>query len=73
MLKDITRILIENMLDQLWKQAQDSPERAARNLIDLGLQFSKGTFQKNSCPTPRNCSNTRTAPTIPWSWICSTM
>ena len=46
MLKDITRILIENMLDQLWKQAQDSPERAARNLIDLGLQFSKGTFQK---------------------------
>lgn len=47
MKSDVRKILIEVMLEQIWKEAKSSPRRAVRNLIDLGIQFSNGRFQKN--------------------------
>lgn len=44
--KDMTRVLVESLLRRTLKNIQDSPERATRNLIDMGLQFSNGRFQK---------------------------
>jgi hypothetical protein len=43
---DIKRILIESMLDKTIRDAKESPRRTVRNLIDMGLNFSKGRFQK---------------------------
>lgn len=45
MKKDITKVLVESTIRRTLKNIQDSPERATRNLIDLGLQFSNGRFQ----------------------------
>lgn len=43
--KDMTRLLIESTVRRALLRA-DSPAREARNLIDLGLNFSSGRFQK---------------------------
>lgn len=43
--KDTTKILVEATVRRALKNIQDSPERATRNLVDLGLQFSNGRFQ----------------------------
>ena len=42
---DMTKVLVESTLRRTLKNIQESPERATRNLIDLGLQFSSGRFQ----------------------------
>lgn len=43
---DLNKVLIESMLKKAVKDVQNSPERTIRNLIDLGVNFSKGRFQK---------------------------
>lgn len=45
MKKDTTRVLVESTIRRTLKNIQVSPERATRNLIDLGLEFSNGRFQ----------------------------
>lgn len=45
-MKDITRILVESTLRKTLKDIKDSPKRSIRNLVDLGLNFTKGRFQK---------------------------
>ena len=45
MKKDTTRVLLESTIRRTLKNIQESPERATRNLIDLGLEFSNGRFQ----------------------------
>ena len=45
MKKHMTRVLIESTVRRTLKNIQESPERATRNLIDLGLEFSHGRFQ----------------------------
>ena len=46
MQKDITRILIEAMLDKSLRDLNSNSRRAVRNLVDMGVHFSKGRFQK---------------------------
>lgn len=45
MKKDMNRVLVESTVRRTLKSIQESPERATRNLIDLGLEFSNGRFQ----------------------------
>ncbi len=45
MKKDMTKVLVESTVRRTLKNIQESPERATRNLIDLGLEFSDGRFQ----------------------------
>lgn len=45
MKKDMTGVLVESSIRRTLKSIQESPERATRNLIDLGLEFSNGRFQ----------------------------
>ena len=45
MKKDMTKILVEATIRRTLKNIQESPARATRNLVDLGLQFSNGRFQ----------------------------
>ena len=46
MSKDLKRILIESTLNKTIKDAKESPRRTLRNLIDMGLIFSKGQHRK---------------------------
>lgn len=46
-MKNITRILIETTIRKVLKDMRDSPARSARNLVDLGLEFAQGRFQKH--------------------------
>ena len=43
----MSRILIETMVKRALRDINDNPERGIRNLVDLGLNFSKGRFQRN--------------------------
>lgn len=43
---DLTRLLIEGAVGRTLNQVQKDPRRSLRNLVDLGLTFSKGRFQK---------------------------
>jgi len=44
--KSINEILIETTVNQAIKRIQNDPERSTRNLIDIGLHFSEGRFQR---------------------------
>lgn len=46
MKKDMNRMLIETIVRRTLKNIKGSPERETRNLVDLGLEFSNGRFQK---------------------------
>ena len=46
--KDIDYILIENSVKKALRDIQDNPKRTIRNLVDYGLEFAKGGFQKQS-------------------------
>lgn len=46
MKKDMNRMLIETVVRRTLKNIKGSPERETRNLVDLGLEFSNGRFQK---------------------------
>ncbi len=43
--QDLTRLLIETAVRRALRQGEESPEREARNLVDLGVNFSQGRFQ----------------------------
>lgn len=45
--KDLNKILIESMIRNAMKDFNGSSGRTVRNLIDLGVNFSKGRFQKS--------------------------
>ena len=45
-MKDITRIFVETTIRKAIRDIKDSPKRSFRNLIDLGLNFAKGRFEK---------------------------
>lgn len=45
--KSMSRILVETVVKKAVKNIKESPERGIRNLVDMGLQFSDGRFQKN--------------------------
>ncbi len=45
MKKDMTKVLVEATVRRTLSNIEESPERATRNLIDLGLEFSNGRFQ----------------------------
>ena len=53
MSKDINRILIETAVKRALRDMDEAPERAARNLVDLGMNFSGGRFQKRFLGTAR--------------------
>lgn len=44
---NITRILIETTVRRMLREMKDSPERNARNLVDMALHFSEGRFQQH--------------------------
>ena len=44
--KDINRIFIESVLNKALKEINKSPRRTARNLIDMGVNFSRGRLQR---------------------------
>jgi len=46
MIKDVKRVLIETMVRRALRDMESDPERSVRNLVDLGLNFAKGRFQK---------------------------
>jgi len=43
----ISRILIETVVRKTLKDIKESPERSIRNLVDMALYFSVGSFQQN--------------------------
>lgn len=43
---DMNRVLVETAICKTLKNVQVAPERTIRNLVDLGLEFSNGRFQK---------------------------
>lgn len=51
MKKDMNQMLVEITVRRTLEQIKASPERAVRNLIDLGLEFSDGRFQKQLLET----------------------
>lgn len=51
MRRDMTRVLIETTIRRTLQEIKESPERGIRNLVDLGLDFSKGRFQQNFLST----------------------
>ena len=44
---DINRILIGSVVRKAIADAQNSPGRSVRNLVDAGVNFARGKFQKN--------------------------
>lgn len=52
--KDLTRVLIETTVRGTLRKIHESPERETRNLIDFGLNFSSGRFQKKFLAAAQN-------------------
>lgn len=44
--KDLKRMMIEAALRKALRDISSSPKRSLRNLVELGFDFSKGSFQK---------------------------
>lgn len=44
---DTNRVLIEASIRKALRDMESAPERSCRNLIDLGLSFTKGRFQES--------------------------
>lgn len=59
---DVNRMLIEANVRRTISRLQESPERETRNLIDMGLNFSNGRFQKKFLVTAQKMlQNTKSA------------
>lgn len=54
MKKDIKRKLVEITLKNALKSADDSPKRAARNLVDLSVCLAAGPLQKHILRTAQD-------------------
>lgn len=51
---DLNRLLVESTIRKTFKEIKKSPERAIRNLIDLGIEFSDGYLQKSFLQSVQN-------------------
>ena len=47
MQKNMTGILIETTIKNIFRQIKDDPERSIRNAIDMALNFTNGRFQEH--------------------------
>lgn len=48
---DVSRLFVENILERTLSRLHESPKREIRNLVDMGLNFSRGRFQKRFLQT----------------------
>lgn len=60
-----SRIIIKTFVKTALKDADDSPERCTRNLIDMALHFSKGRFQQEFFEMARAMLNNENSPYYP--------
>ena len=60
-----SRIIIKTFVKTALKDADDSPERCTRNLIDMALHFSKGRFQQEFFEMARTMLNNENSPYYP--------
>ena len=60
-----SRIIIRTFVKTALKDADDSPERCTRNLIDMALHFSKGCFQQEFFEMARAMLNNENSPYYP--------
>ena len=54
---DTNRVLIEASIRKALRDMESAPERSCRNLIDLGLSFTKGRFQESFLRTAQEMLN----------------
>ncbi len=54
MQKDLKRLSIEAIMHKTMKDIEDNPDRALRNLVDMGANFANGRFQKPFFSTIQN-------------------
>ncbi len=52
--QDFTRLLIEGTVNRTLNQIRKDPQRSIRNLVDLGVTFSRGRFQRNFLEIAQN-------------------
>ena len=45
--RDLTRLLIESAVDRALRDMERDSHRTIRNLLDLALPFSKGSFERH--------------------------
>ena len=60
-----SRIIIKTFVKTALKDADESPERCTRNLVDMALHFSKGRFQQEFFEAARAMLNNENSPYYP--------
>lgn len=60
--RDLTRLLIENTVDRALRDMERDAHRSLRNLVDLALTFSKGTFERHFLTLCRSMLENETSP-----------
>ena len=60
-----SRIIIKTFVRTALKDADESPERCTRNLVDMALHFSKGRFQQEFFEMARTMLNNDNSPYYP--------
>ena len=60
-----SRIIIKTFVKTALKDADESPERCTRNLVDMALHFSKGRFQQEFFELARAMLNNENSPYYP--------
>ena len=60
-----SRIIIKTFVKTALKDADESPERCTRNLVDMALHFSKGRFQQEFFEMARAMLNNENSPYYP--------
>ena len=60
-----SRIIIKTFVRTALKDADESPERCTRNLVDMALHFSKGRFQQEFFEMARAMLNNDNSPSYP--------
>lgn len=60
-----SRIIIKTFIKTALKDADESPERCTRNLVDMALHFSKGRFQQEFFEMARTMLNNDNSPYYP--------
>lgn len=60
--RDLTRLLIESTVDRALRDMERDAHRSVRNLVDLALTFSKGTFERHFLTLCRSILEDETSP-----------
>ena len=60
-----SRIIIKTFVRTALKDADESPERCTRNLVDMALHFSNGRFQQEFFEMARTMLNNDNSPYYP--------